>query len=48
VRRLSDIYDRCQNQAHEEDPIGEIVNFALLAKVYFKPSYMEDVCANEV
>ena len=35
VRRLSDIYERCQNQAHEEDPIGEIVNFALLAKVDF-------------
>ena len=31
VRRLSDIYKRSANQAHEENPTGEIVNFALLA-----------------
>ena len=35
MRRLNDIYQTIQNEAHEEDPIGEIVNFALLAKVDF-------------
>ena len=48
VRRLSDIYNRCQNQAHEEDPIGETLNFVLLAKTDFEPSCFEDACANEV
>ena len=48
VRRLSDIYERCQNRAHEEDPIGETINFALLAKADFEPSCFEDRCANEV
>lgn len=48
VRRLSDIYERSENQAHEEGPIGEIVNFALLAKAKFEPSCFEDACTNEV
>ena len=48
VRRLSDIYERSANQAHEESPIGEIVNFALLAKAEFEPSCFEDACTNDV
>ena len=48
VRILSDIYQRSENQAHEESPIGEIVNFALLAKVDFETSCFEDACTNEV
>ena len=48
VRRLSDINERCQNQEYEEDPIGEIVNFALLAKADFVISCFEDACANEI
>ena len=41
VKRLSDIYERCQNQAHEEDPICEMVNFALLAKDDFEPFFLK-------
>eukprot|EP00253_Pinus_taeda_P014971 PITA_14971 len=48
VRRLSDIYERSANQAHEESPIGEIVNFALLAKAEFEPLCFEDACTNDV
>ena len=48
VRRLSNIYERYQNQAHEEDPIGETINFALLTKADFEPSYFEDAYTNEV
>eukprot|EP00253_Pinus_taeda_P032896 PITA_32896 len=48
VRRLSDIYERSANQAHEESPIGEIVNFAILAKADFEPSCFEDASTNEV
>eukprot|EP00253_Pinus_taeda_P031276 PITA_31276 len=48
VRILSDIYERSANQAHEERSLGEIVNFALLAKAEFEPSCFEDACTNEV
>eukprot|EP00253_Pinus_taeda_P026479 PITA_26479 len=48
VRRLSDIYERSANQAHEESPIGDIANFSLLAKTEFEPSCFEDACTNEV
>ena len=47
-RRLRDIYYRCQNQAHEEDPIGETINFSLLAKGDFELSCFEDAYTNEV
>ena len=42
------IYQRSENQAHEENPIGETLNLALLAKVDFEPSCFEDACTNEV
>jgi len=45
VIKLSDIYESSANQAHEESPIGEIVNFALLAKAEL---CFEDACTNEV
>jgi hypothetical protein len=48
VRRLSDIYQRSKSPAHEENPIGETVNFSLLSKVDFEPSCFEDACTNEV
>lgn len=47
VRRLSDIYQRSANQAHEESPTGEIVKFSLLAKADFEPSCFEDAFNNE-
>eukprot|EP00253_Pinus_taeda_P005271 PITA_05271 len=48
IRILSDIYQRSANQAHEENPTGETINFALLAKDCFEPSCFEDACTNEV
>lgn len=48
VRRLSYIYQRSKNQAHEADLIDETINFPLLAKANFEQSCFEDVCTNEV
>lgn len=45
VRRLSDICQRSKSPTHEENPIGETVNFALLSKA---PSCFRDACTNEV
>ena len=45
---MCDIYDRSANQGHEEKPIGEKVNFSLLAKVDFDPSCFEHACTSEV
>ena len=48
VRRLSDIYQRSKSPTHEENPIGETINFALLSKADFEPSCFNDACTNEV
>jgi hypothetical protein len=48
VRKLSDIYQRSKSLAHEENPIGETVNFSLLSKPDFQPSCFKDACINEV
>lgn len=48
VRRLSDIYQRSGNQAHEEKLIGKTMNIALLTKANFEPSRFKDACTNEV
>ena len=45
---MSDIYERSENEAHEENPISETLNFSLLAKANFEPSCFEDACTNEV
>jgi hypothetical protein len=48
VRILSDIYQRSKSPTHEENPIGETINFDLLSKAYFEPSCFEYACTNEV
>jgi hypothetical protein len=48
VKRLSDIYQRSRSPSHEENPIGETVNFSLLSKADFEPSCFEDAWTNEV
>jgi hypothetical protein len=48
VRRLSDIYQRSKSPTHEENQIGETVNFSLLSKADFEPSCFKDACTNEV
>jgi hypothetical protein len=48
VRRLSDIYQRSKSPTHEQNPIGETVNFSLLSKADFESSCFKDACTNEV
>jgi hypothetical protein len=38
VRILGDIYQRSKSPAHEENSIGETIDFSLLSKADFEPS----------
>jgi hypothetical protein len=48
VRRLSDIYQRSKSPTHEQNPIGETINFSLLSKVDFERSCFKYASTNEV